>query len=475
MLNRIKKDRYPILIAVLMLLGLILRICKLSSQSLWIDEGFTINAALQTLKHGFPLLESGFTYTGSLFHTYLISFFMLFSQDPIFPARLVSVIFGIFTIPLIYYLGKEIWNKKIGLITAILVTFSVWEIAWSRQARLYTQLQFFYLLSLLMFYKLLQNKTFKYLILTSLFTLVAILTHSLGFSLLLIFAIYLFVNYEDLKQLLGKVKSSLTRKHKLILCILLALSIILVSYLIFKTIKYYNYTFINYFTPYLYYIRFSHVQFFYAGLIGMLVSLREFKKSSLLILSYFIPFLVISFAVYLLHYRYLFFILPILFIFTSYLIYKISIYFRKYSLLAGVILLALIIINGFIFIPKEQYSLETFTPQPDFKSAYEYVKANMQEDDVIIDAYPALGKIYLGKVDYGLKFSLTGREVDILNQTHDIYTGVPFIDEITFKNLNNCWIIADELALSRISEEIKSNLKFVRYNASGVKIYECNS
>ena len=144
---KVKKDFYLFSLIVLIIIGFILRFYKLNIQSLWIDEGFSINAATQTLKYFYPKLESGFVYSGSLLNTYLIAFFIKIFKDLIFAPRLVSVIFGILSIIVTFYFGKEIYNKKIGLIAALFVTFSSIEIAWSRQARMYAQFQFFYLLS----------------------------------------------------------------------------------------------------------------------------------------------------------------------------------------------------------------------------------------------------------------------------------------------------------------------------------------
>lgn len=50
-----------------------------------------------------------------------------------FAARLPTALFGIFTIPLAYWLTREMgWSKRVGLVTALLLTFSFWHISQSR-------------------------------------------------------------------------------------------------------------------------------------------------------------------------------------------------------------------------------------------------------------------------------------------------------------------------------------------------------
>ena len=76
MLNKLKQDKTLIAVLILMLLGFIIRIYSLATQSLWIDKGFSLNAAISILKHGIPLMDSGSYYLGYLLHTYLLSLFV---------------------------------------------------------------------------------------------------------------------------------------------------------------------------------------------------------------------------------------------------------------------------------------------------------------------------------------------------------------------------------------------------------------
>ena len=469
-MKNLKNLIFYLLMIILIIYGFFLRFYSLSQQSLWIDEGFSINAAIQTLKYAIPRLESGFVYGGGIINTYFMAFFIKIFNDSIFASRFVSLIFGILSIIITYLLGKEVYSKKIGIIAALFVTFSSIEIAWSRQARMYSQLQFFFLLSLFLFFKFSNNKKLKYFISTLVLTLVTIFTHSLGFSLILIYLVYFILNYKDFKFIF-------TNKF-LIPLFILSIPFI---YLLIVSFTDYNYIYVNYFLKYIYFLRFSHEILFYFSLIGMIISIWEFKKSSFLFISFFIPLLILSFFIFLMHYRYLFFILPILFIFAAYLIVFISNYFKKFKYIATGILTLIVLLSGFTFIPKDNYELESLTPQPDFKKTYSYIENNYK-DEIIIDAYPVLSKIYFKEADYGLMFSLSGRQEEILNMTHDIYTGKPFVSLEELENIANCFLIIDKLAIDRINPKIRSfidNMTFIeegsdlKNNISSVKLYRC--
>ena len=467
------KDKSLIFVVLLAIIGFLLRVYKLGFQSLWMDEGFSINAAVAILKHGYPLLESGFIYYGYVLNTYIMAFFMLIFNNDIFGARLVSVVFGTLTIILAYYFGKELFDKKTGLLFAILITFSVWEIAWSRQARAYAQLQFFYLLSLLLFYRFVENKNVKNLILVSLLTFLTILSHNLGFTLIVVYIAYFIFNFKSIK------KSDLTfLKNKYFMTIILPI-------LFIGIIGVVNYQFINtnYLRQYFYYITNVHLAFFYLGAVGALILMNDFKKSSFLVLSYLIPLLFASYFIYLIHYRYLYFILPILFLLTVVAINHVSsIISKKFAFVISLVLIGLLMLSGFVFLPKAEYDLEKFTPQPDFEKTYNYILSDA-DNKTIIDAYPSLANIYLGRVDYGLKFSLSGREADIVNQSFDVYSNVPFIDLENLKILNSCYLVVDELSFSRIDPGMKSfisnEMDFIddgsdsKNQWSGVKLYGC--
>ena len=105
--------------------------------------------------------------------------------------------------------------------------------------------------------------------------------------------------------------------------------------------------------------------------------------------------------------------------------------------------------------PHTYYQLEYGSPQPDFKSAYTYIQEHIQPDDIIISPYTPLDMWYLGKSDYWIKFSLTGKSSDIAHYTQmktEWYTNTPIIqsrehlEEIT--SIHTGYILVDAMFLS---------------------------
>ena len=198
-------DTSVVVVFLLTVYGFVLRIWDLGSQSLWHDAGYSVNAALSMLERGLPILPSGHLYARALLNTGLIAASMGLFGETEFAARLPSVLFGTLTIPVVYLFVKRVGDKRLALITAFLVTFSVLEIAWSREARMYQQLQFFYILSLYAFYEFAQGRKNRYLVLTFVSTVCAVLSHALGFSLVLVyFAYVVLANVRSTRKLTSR-------------------------------------------------------------------------------------------------------------------------------------------------------------------------------------------------------------------------------------------------------------------------------
>ena len=170
--------------------GAYLRFYKIGEQSYWIDEGYTLNAVVSILAKGYPILDSNQIYNAAYLNTYLISGAVSLGGFNPIAARSVAVVFGVGIIFLVYLIGRKFFNRWVGLGAAFLTAFSYWEIAWSRQARMYIQLQFFFLLSLYLFNSLLEKFSYKKLIWLILATAATILSHYFGYFLLGIYLSY---------------------------------------------------------------------------------------------------------------------------------------------------------------------------------------------------------------------------------------------------------------------------------------------
>jgi uncharacterized membrane protein len=150
MLINTLKSNY-ILITILVV-GAILRFYKLDFQSLWLDEIHTINetnpsVGLSNLYD--HILNSGDPHPPLYY--YLLYFLFKILGYTTFVARSFSVFVGVLGIYAVYLLGKELYNKQVGLITAAFTCINYFHIYYSQEARTYV---FFFLFGTLSFYRL---------------------------------------------------------------------------------------------------------------------------------------------------------------------------------------------------------------------------------------------------------------------------------------------------------------------------------
>ena len=158
----IQNYRIDFIVLILFLLfGGFLRLWNLSVPSFWVDEVNTVFAADSLTKTGSPTLPSGMIYDRAFLHTYTVALFYHFFGVSETTTRLPSAIFGLFSIIMAYFVGREIFSRKVGLLSAFFVTFSHFEVGWSRTARMYILLQFIVLFIVYCFVKGFENKKWE--------------------------------------------------------------------------------------------------------------------------------------------------------------------------------------------------------------------------------------------------------------------------------------------------------------------------
>jgi 4-amino-4-deoxy-L-arabinose transferase-like glycosyltransferase len=133
-------DYYILAVAVLTVVGFIIRIYNLDYLTLWVDEFVHVNRA--KFWPAQPLFTDD--NNGILLTMFIIPLFKLFGATA-FWARFPSVVFGVLSIPLLYAFGKRYFNKNVGLYAAVFLTFSEYFVFWSRIARNYAIFMFFFL------------------------------------------------------------------------------------------------------------------------------------------------------------------------------------------------------------------------------------------------------------------------------------------------------------------------------------------
>jgi 4-amino-4-deoxy-L-arabinose transferase-like glycosyltransferase len=138
----------PHIVIVLTVIAFLLRIYRVGFLSLWVDE-YVHAVRAEGFIHGKPLFADD--NNGILLTVFVALSYLVFGVTE-FAARLPSVVFGALLIPLLYFLGKLLFNKEAGLVAALLGTISLYEIFWSRVSRNYASFAFAYLLLAIIFY-----------------------------------------------------------------------------------------------------------------------------------------------------------------------------------------------------------------------------------------------------------------------------------------------------------------------------------
>lgn len=137
------------ILALIIILGAILRLYHLGFESIWLDEAYSISLSNvgtigqvwdNAIAEMFPPLH------------FLILYFMHALGDSETLMRLPSAVAGILTIPLLYLTGARFFGKNEGLVAAFLLAVSPMHLFYSQEARPYALVVLLALASLYYFY-----------------------------------------------------------------------------------------------------------------------------------------------------------------------------------------------------------------------------------------------------------------------------------------------------------------------------------
>lgn len=170
---------FILLVLFLTLLGFYFRLVYANNISLHEDEFVSLLAVRGILQEGFPRLPSGLFYDQGLLFSYLEALNLYLFGFSIMVARTFSLLLSVLTIPLLYFIGKRLFSRNVGLIAAALLSLSSEAIMWGGRARMYSLLQIWALLCVYFLYRTIQSDDTRSRRLFLFCYLCAILTHSL--------------------------------------------------------------------------------------------------------------------------------------------------------------------------------------------------------------------------------------------------------------------------------------------------------
>jgi mannosyltransferase len=142
-----------LVICLLIVLGLALRLYGLGQPQVSLDESYTLYYAKTSLLHILALEDPNPP-------LYLLLAHPLALTGNIYLVRLMSVIFGVLAIPLMYLIGKRLFDTRAGLYAAAILTFSPFLVLYSQEARSYALFTFLVMLSMYFYICYLDNKRF---------------------------------------------------------------------------------------------------------------------------------------------------------------------------------------------------------------------------------------------------------------------------------------------------------------------------
>src|SRR5688572_24771984 len=146
---------------MILLIGALFRFSGLDNQSLWLDELHTMNEADPNISWAalFNQLKCCDPHPPLHFIITRLSFSLFGHTEMV--ARMVTAVAGTLSILVMYGLGKELKNKNLGLLAALLTSFNYYNVFYSQEARVYIFAFLFAALSFLFFIKLIKKPVLK--------------------------------------------------------------------------------------------------------------------------------------------------------------------------------------------------------------------------------------------------------------------------------------------------------------------------
>lgn len=467
-IRKIKKNYEFYSLILILLFAFFLRVYNLGHPSLWIDESTSAVAARMITEKGLPYFDSGLLYSRAYFFHYFQAFFLLFGEND-FMARLPSVIFGLLTVLLAYFIGKE-YSKSGGIIAALFTAVFYLEVFYSRQARFYQLFQLLFFASLYFLYK--SKKDARWLYPAILTFILCLDTQIAGIILAPFFIIHILIYNKKYNKLFT----------------IIPLAYIIKYFIPAKSLSTAGQEAeaINYASQY---FRFTRNMYYLLILFipGVIWAYLKKKRLTILII---LPSLIMlagifTLKTFALRYAY-FFAFPIV-LYTSMLLAFLCEKLGRYMILA--ILLILIFPSNIVYpytyvniLKPVDYNYNDYSaPAVNLKDIPEEVKQILNEATVIT-YFSSTYEWYIGKPDYVLPFSMNGIGNDQIsminedNQLVDEYSGAPILTE---KPKEPYYLIADTFSVTKLKpeqQEFHTNLTQtcrIIYENPTVKIWEC--
>jgi mannosyltransferase len=216
-----------LILLLILALGALLRIVNLGSDSIWLDEAYSIQFARLPVAQ--LLDETASSDVHPPLYYLLLHYWIKLFGDSEAAARALSALFGILAILVIYRLAAFLFDRATGLLSALLLALSLFHIEFAQEARMYALLALLSLCSLYFFLRLFdEQRRASALVGYVLTTSLLMHTHVYGFFIVIAENLFLFSLYFSRPEMLKRMfKRWLVLQAALVVLFLPWLSIML--------------------------------------------------------------------------------------------------------------------------------------------------------------------------------------------------------------------------------------------------------
>lgn len=163
----------------IILLATLLRLPWLGAQSIAFDESFSLAVGQADWSTLFRAILSDGVHP-PLFYVIHKGALFLWGDAP-FGQRFLAAFFSIIGVPLIYWAGRLIFNRRVGLLAALLLALNPLQVWFAQEARMYSLLSVLAIISMALFWQALQTGRRRYWVALAIVNSIIFGVHYFGF------------------------------------------------------------------------------------------------------------------------------------------------------------------------------------------------------------------------------------------------------------------------------------------------------
>jgi 4-amino-4-deoxy-L-arabinose transferase-like glycosyltransferase len=185
-----------VLLGLVLLLGITLRFYNLGTESYWLDEVYTVHMAQRNVDQLLAVRELNWPPA----YYVLIHFWVRLFGTTETATRSLSVLAGIASIAIIYFLGRELFEKRVGLLGALLMAISEFQIYYSQETRFYSLFALTTLLSIFFYIKALRSRNTAFFLIYLATSILLFYSHAFGIFIIAAQNLHFLLRWQDYRK-----------------------------------------------------------------------------------------------------------------------------------------------------------------------------------------------------------------------------------------------------------------------------------